>query len=159
MLSNYLKIAWRNIIGSPMFSAINVIGLAIGLACCIIITVFVNHEVSYDKQWQNSDRIYRVTRDFFSNNLRLAAVAPNVAPLLMEDFSEVEDATREEELPQALVERYGVRAYLGIPVRIDQSVVGTLCVLDVEKRGFAPDSVLIACIAAVHQDVAGLKER
>ena len=80
MLSNYLKIAWRNIIGSPMFSAINVIGLAIGLACCIIITVFVNHELSYDKHWQNSDRIYRVTRDFFSNNLRLAAVAPNVAP-------------------------------------------------------------------------------
>lgn len=94
MLSNYLKIAWRNIIGSPLFSGINVIGLAIGLACCIIITVFVNHELSYDKHWQNSDRIYRVTRDFFSNNLRLAAVAPNVAPLLLEDFPEVEDATR-----------------------------------------------------------------
>jgi len=38
MLRNYLKIAWRNIVGNPLFSAINIIGLAIGLACCIMIT-------------------------------------------------------------------------------------------------------------------------
>ena len=50
MLSNYLKIAWRNIIGNPLFSAINIIGLAIGLACCIIITLFVRYELSFDKQ-------------------------------------------------------------------------------------------------------------
>ena len=94
MLRNYLKIAWRNIIGNPLFSAINVIGLAIGLACCIIITLFVRHELSYDKHWDNAERTYRVTRDFFSNNLELAAVAPPIAPLLQDDFSEIEDATR-----------------------------------------------------------------
>ena len=59
MFANYLKIAWRNVIGSPLFSAINVIGLAIGLACCIIITQFVRYEVSYDQQWTNGDRVYR----------------------------------------------------------------------------------------------------
>ena len=75
MLKNYLKIAWRNIVGSPLFSAINVIGLAIGLSCCIVITMFVRYEVSYDRHWNNADQIYRVTRDFFGNNLRLAAVA------------------------------------------------------------------------------------
>lgn len=94
MLSNYLKIAWRNIVGNPLFSAINIIGLAIGLACCIIITVFVQYESSFDKQWDNADRTYRVTRDFFSNNLRLAAVAPPIGPLLAEDFPEIEDYTR-----------------------------------------------------------------
>ena len=94
MLSNYLKIAWRNIVGNPLFSAINIVGLSIGLACCIIITLFVRHETSFDKHWQNADRIYRVTRDFYSNNLQLAAVAPIVAPLLMEDFPEIEDITR-----------------------------------------------------------------
>lgn len=94
MLSNYLKIAWRNITGSPLFSAINIIGLAIGLACCIIITLFVRYELSFDRQWDNSDRIYRVTRDFFGNNLRLAAVAPPIAPLLQQDFPEIEDVTR-----------------------------------------------------------------
>jgi len=94
MLRNYLKIAWRNIVGNPMFSAINIIGLAIGLACCIIITLFVRYEMSYDKQWDNADRIYRVTRDFFGNDLKLAAVAPPIAPLMKQDFAEVEDITR-----------------------------------------------------------------
>jgi len=94
MLSNYLKIAWRNIVGNPLFSAINIVGLSIGLACCIMITMFVRYEVSYDKHWDNADRIYRVTRDFYSNNLRLAAVAPVIAPLLAEDFPEIEDITR-----------------------------------------------------------------
>lgn len=94
MLSNYIKIAWRNIVGSPLFSAINIVGLAIGLACCITISLFVSYELSYDRQWNNADRIHRVTRDFFGNNLRLAAVAPPVAPLLLEDFEEIEDATR-----------------------------------------------------------------
>ena len=94
MLSNYLKIAWRNIVGNPLFSAINIIGLAIGLACCIIITLFVRYETSYDKHWENADRIYRVTRDFFGNNLKLAAVAPPIAPLMQQDFAEVEDITR-----------------------------------------------------------------
>jgi putative ABC transport system permease protein len=94
MLSNYLKIAWRNIVGNPLFSAINIIGLSIGLACCIIITLFVRYELSYDKHWENADRTYRVTRDFFGNNLKLAAVAPPIAPLLREDFPEIEDIVR-----------------------------------------------------------------
>jgi putative ABC transport system permease protein len=94
MLSNYLKIAWRNIVGNSLFSAINIVGLAIGLACCIIITLFVRYEVSYDKHWDNADRVYRVTRDFFGNNLRLAAVAPPIAPLLKQDFADIEDAVR-----------------------------------------------------------------
>jgi putative ABC transport system permease protein len=89
-----MKIAWRNIIGNPMFSAINIIGLAIGLACCIIITLFVRYELSFDKHWDNADRTYRVTRDFFGNNLELAAVAPPIAPLMKQDFAEVEDITR-----------------------------------------------------------------
>jgi putative ABC transport system permease protein len=94
MFSNYLKIAWRNIVGNPLFSAINIIGLSIGLACCIIITLFVRYELSYDKHWVNADRTYRVTRDFFGNNLKLAAVAPPIAPLLKDDFSEIEDIVR-----------------------------------------------------------------
>ena len=94
MLKNYLQIAWRNIVGNPLFSAINIIGLSIGLACCIIISLFVRYETSFDKHWVDGDRIYRVTRDFFANNLQLAAVAPPIAPLLKEDFADIEDATR-----------------------------------------------------------------
>ena len=94
MFRNYLKIAFRNIAGSPLFSMINIVGLAIGLACCIVISVFVNYELSYDKHWKDADRIYRVTRDFFSNDLKLVRVAPPIGPLLAEDFDEIEDMTR-----------------------------------------------------------------
>ncbi|MEE4164106.1 MAG: ABC transporter permease [Woeseiaceae bacterium] len=94
MFRNYVKIAIRNIAGNPLFSLINIVGLAIGLACCIIITVFVNYELSYDKHWKDADRIYRVTRDFFGNDLRLARVAPPIGPLLAADFPEIEDMTR-----------------------------------------------------------------
>lgn len=94
MLSNYLKIAWRNITGNPLFSTINIVGLAIGLACCIIITAFVRYELSYDKQWGDADRIHRVTRDFYSNDLQLASIAPPIAPLLQEDFPEIEIISR-----------------------------------------------------------------
>jgi len=94
MLRNYITVAWRNIIGNPLFSAINIAGLSIGLACCILITLFVRYETSYDQQWDNAERIYRVTRDFNDNNLQLAAIAPPIAPLLKEDFPEIEDITR-----------------------------------------------------------------
>lgn len=94
MFRNYLKIAFRNIAGNPLFSMINIVGLAIGLACCIVISVFVNYELSYDKHWKDADRTYRVTRDFFSNDLKLVRVAPPIGPLLAEDFGEIESFTR-----------------------------------------------------------------
>ncbi len=94
MLGNYLKIALRNITSNPLFSTINILGLAIGLACCIIITLYVQYELSFDKHWNNADRIHRVTRDFFGNDLQLVSVAPPIGPLLVEDFPEIEDMTR-----------------------------------------------------------------
>ncbi|MEL7045466.1 MAG: ABC transporter permease [Pseudomonadota bacterium] len=94
MFRNYLTIALRTISANPLFSIINILGLAIGLACCIVITLFVSYELSYDKHWTNAERIYRVTRDFFGNDLRLARVAPPIGPLLKEDFAEIEDVTR-----------------------------------------------------------------
>ena len=105
MLKNYFKIAWRNILGNPLFSVINIIGLSIGLACCIIITLFVRYETSFDQHWDDSHRIYRVTRDFFSNDLQLAAVAPPIAPLLKEDFAEIEDITRFLRIGRATIGR------------------------------------------------------
>ncbi len=109
MLRNYLKIAWRNIVSNPLFSAINIVGLSIGLACCIIIMIFVQYETSYDKDWENADRTYRVTRDFFGNNLQLAAIAPPIAPLLKEDFAEIEDITRVLVLGQVTLSRDDLR--------------------------------------------------
>jgi putative ABC transport system permease protein len=61
MYKNYIKIAWRNILSNKLFSFINIVGLAIGIACCSIIYLYINFEMSYDTYHQNSDRIYRVT--------------------------------------------------------------------------------------------------
>jgi putative ABC transport system permease protein len=98
MFKNYLKIAFRNIKKHMGYSMINVAGLAIGMACCILILLFVFDELSYDKFNENHDRIYRVTRKWFNAdgvvNLHLGHVAPPVAPLLKNDFPEIVHAVR-----------------------------------------------------------------
>lgn len=98
MFKNYLKIAFRIIRKHIGYSLINVAGLAIGMACCILILLFVFDELSYDKFHENHDRIYRVTRKWFNAdgvvNLHLGHVAPPVAPLLKNDFPEILHAVR-----------------------------------------------------------------
>src|SRR5678810_1154919 len=59
MLSNYFKIAWRNILRHKAYSAINIAGLAIGIAASLLIFVVVNYELSYDRFQKNYDRICR----------------------------------------------------------------------------------------------------
>jgi putative ABC transport system permease protein len=60
MLENYFKIAWRNLIKKTAYSAINILGLALGIACCFLIFMFVQDELSYDNYHAKGDRIYRV---------------------------------------------------------------------------------------------------
>ena len=61
MYKNYIKIAWRNILSNKLFSFINIFGLAIGIACCSIIYLYVRYEMSFDKYHQNSARVFRIT--------------------------------------------------------------------------------------------------
>ena len=60
LLGNYLTTAWRNILRHKLFSIINILGLAIGLAAVMLITLFVRYELSFDTFWENADNIYRV---------------------------------------------------------------------------------------------------
>jgi putative ABC transport system permease protein len=98
MLKNYLTIALRNLVKHKLYSAINIFGLAVGLACCIAIALFVRQELSYDTQWAHADRIWRITREFKGSNgnasLRLATNAPQAGPLLEADFAEIEEMGR-----------------------------------------------------------------
>jgi len=61
MFKNYLKIAWRNLIKNKLFSTINIVGLSVGITCCTLIYLYVNHELSYDAYHEKADRIYRIT--------------------------------------------------------------------------------------------------
>src|SRR5688500_1255431 len=60
MLRNYLKISWRNLVQNKVYSFINIAGLAIGLAVCMLIVLYLGHEYSYDKFHKNAARIFSV---------------------------------------------------------------------------------------------------
>jgi putative ABC transport system permease protein len=61
MIQNYLKIALRNLFHNKVFSFINIAGLSIGLACCMLIVLYTKDEVSYDRFHKNVNNIYRIT--------------------------------------------------------------------------------------------------
>ncbi|HEX5049606.1 MAG TPA: ABC transporter permease [Gammaproteobacteria bacterium] len=98
MLKNYLVVAWRQLLKQKTYTAINITGLALGVACCTLIALFIRHELSFDGQWAASDRIFRISRDFFSVNgsaeTHFAGIAPAAAPLLKEQFPEIERIAR-----------------------------------------------------------------
>jgi len=79
MLKNYIKITWRNIRNNKIYSFINIMGLAVGMACCILILLWVQDELSFDKFHENYSDIYRTIPElqgtkYSSNPLALAAV-------------------------------------------------------------------------------------
>ena len=63
MLRSYLAIAVRQLLAQKLYTAINVAGLALGLASALLIALFVRHELSYDRQYADSDRIVRISED------------------------------------------------------------------------------------------------
>jgi len=90
MLKNYITIAFRNLRKNPGYSFINIFGLALGMGICILILLYVQHELSYDEYHENSDRIVRASRAWFNQDgevsLHLGHVAPPFGPLLEQDF-------------------------------------------------------------------------
>src|SRR5882762_8591424 len=96
MIKNYLKMAYRSLLKNKGFTAINVLGLALGLATCLLIVFYVVDELSYDRYNTKADRIYRVNEDLKlgNNNVLYAVCMPPLAQTLKNDFPEVEDAVR-----------------------------------------------------------------
>ena len=96
MLKNYFKVAMRNLWKNKGYSAINIFGLAIGLATCLLILIYVIDELSYDRFNKKADRIYRVDGDInFGGTHWVLAVAPDpLGPTLKKDFPQVEQYVR-----------------------------------------------------------------
>lgn len=92
MVKNYLKIAFRNIIKHKSFSVINIVGLAIGIACSILILVFVAHELSYDKYHEKADRTYRIAvrASIGDTKINQTYSSSETFRRLLEDFPEIE---------------------------------------------------------------------
>jgi hypothetical protein len=97
MLRNYLLIAWRNLVKSKTFSLINILGLAIGLAACLIVLQYVTFQLSYGDFHRKADRIYRVGATWKVSGQpeeRIARNHPATGPAMLRDFPEVENFTR-----------------------------------------------------------------
>lgn len=96
MLRNYLKIALRNLAKHKVNTSINVAGLAIGMACCLLIVLYVRDEVSYDQHWANGERIYRMAleRRYPGRSTKYAIIPPSYAQSVKKDIPEIEQTTR-----------------------------------------------------------------
>jgi putative ABC transport system permease protein len=96
MLKNYFKVAWRNLLKNKVFSFINIIGLATGLTCFILITLYVLDELSYDKYNDKADRIYRINSfiRMGGSELKLPVTSDPMGAALKKDFPQVEEFVR-----------------------------------------------------------------
>jgi len=95
MLKNYFKIALRNLIRNKAFSFINIFGLAVGLATCLLIMLYIFSELGYDSQNKDAGRIYRIANAaVLANDKPWAALSAPVAQGLKADMPEVEQSTR-----------------------------------------------------------------
>jgi putative ABC transport system permease protein len=96
MLKNYFISAYRSIVKNRFYSILNIFGPAIGITCAILILLYVQEELTFDKQSNNYDRIYRLESDFnISGKATLAALVPMpMAPTLKDEFPEIKEITR-----------------------------------------------------------------
>src|SRR5205085_39125 len=96
MLQNYLKVALRNLWKNKTFSAINILGLAIGIGTCLLITLYVLDELSFDRFNTKSDRIYRVNAEVKFGGVE-QKFAVNCAPFaftVKNEYPQVENVVR-----------------------------------------------------------------
>lgn len=96
MIRNYFKIAWRTLMKNKVFSFINIFGLSIGLACCMLITLYLNNEMSYDQDQPLADQIYQVGTVFVQGGKDMNSMPNTPHPMangLQREFPEVADAT------------------------------------------------------------------
>src|SRR5688500_6757719 len=97
MLINYIKIALRNLTRTKVHSAINILGLSLGVACCLVLFLFVFDEFSYDHHHKRLSDLYRINTQFEANVAgfdKLNSVSPPVTMTLKEELAEVESAVR-----------------------------------------------------------------
>jgi putative ABC transport system permease protein len=94
MLKSYITIAFRNIFRNKVYSAINITGLAIGMAACFFIFLYVRFELSYDKFHKNAGRLYRVPMSYYGTVNGLATTHPAVGPAMKAEFPEVAEFAR-----------------------------------------------------------------
>jgi len=96
MFRNYFRVGVRSMLRNKTFSAINVSGLAIGIACCVLLALFIQDELSFEKHFADHNRIYRLTTTLKSatNESVLQRASPVIGPTMLREFPELENIAR-----------------------------------------------------------------
>ena len=96
MIRTYFKIAWNNLRKNKVFSFINIFGLAAGLACCMLITLYIRNEVSYDKYHKHAADIYQLGTNFIreGKETKMSGTPAPVAQAMQFEYPEIEQTTR-----------------------------------------------------------------
>jgi putative ABC transport system permease protein len=114
MFWNYVKIAWRNIKRYKGYSFINIFGLAVGLACCILILLWVQDELSYDRFHTNAENLYRIVTEFHKTEpvTHYWPVCAPLAPAIKNEYPEITKATRFTQLRRGQLVKYADKNFL-----------------------------------------------
>lgn len=114
MLKNYLKIAFRNLLKSKGYSLINILGLTVGLSCCILILLHIEDEFSYDTFFPKGDRIHRMALErIYPDHRTFYSIIPaGYAEVVEEEFPEVESAVRLFNFGQNAVVKHEDRSFI-----------------------------------------------
>jgi putative ABC transport system permease protein len=123
MLKNYLKITFRNFKRQSGYSLISLSGLALGMACCLLMLLYIRHELTYDRFFAHADRTFRIIMDATVGPTKLKTPITNcpLAPTLAKDYPEVEVATRIRKASKILVQYEERQFYESRAVYADSS--------------------------------------
>jgi putative ABC transport system permease protein len=93
MLYNYIKIALRSLVKQKVYALINIVGLAVSITACLLIALYVKHELSYDRFFSNADQIYKMIleRKYPNHSTFFASIPHSYATVVQRDFPEVEN--------------------------------------------------------------------
>lgn len=146
MLKNYITIAYRNLNRHRAYTAINVFGLAVGLACCLLIVMYARHELSYDTFHENADRITRLVRQ------RSAYTAAPMGPALAAQMPGVRQATRLNVYEDVVVRGVADQRFVEAVAAVDSNFFDTfsfeLLRGSTESALNAPDALILSESAA-----------
>ncbi|HDZ27427.1 MAG TPA: ABC transporter permease, partial [Candidatus Aminicenantes bacterium] len=108
MFKNYVKIAIRNLLRNKLYSFLNIAGLAIGIACCVLILLYVQDELSFDRFHEKADRIFRVNTHFVipERTMHFATTAHVQGQMFKDEYPEVENYVRFNQYGLRRVIRY-----------------------------------------------------
>ena len=113
MFRNYFKTAWRNLMKNKTFSLINIAGLSIGMAACLLILQYVSFQLSFDQFNNNADDIYRVVNDRYQAGKLVqhgTITYSAIGKAMQDDFPEVINHTRVEPFGQEII-TYGNKKF------------------------------------------------